>query len=75
MHRQPDLFRPMCAEVSAHQRDLFDNDGPADSALHCEECGEYLTHTPSGYVACPNGHGKLLADATDDDRCGSWFED
>jgi hypothetical protein len=74
MHTQPDLFRPMCAEVHARQPDLFDNSGPADSALHCEVCGEYLTHTPSGYLACPNGHGKLRADV-DDEPCGRWFDD
>jgi hypothetical protein len=60
VHRQPDLFRPMCGEAHARQGRLFDDDGPADSALHCEVCDEYLTHTPSGYLACPNGHGRLV---------------
>jgi hypothetical protein len=73
VHRQPDLFRPMCGEAHARQGRLFDDDAPADSALHCEVCGEYLTHTPSGYLACPKGHGKLRADV-DDERCGSWFD-
>jgi hypothetical protein len=61
MHKQPDLFRPMCAEVHGHQRSLFDNSGPADSNLHCEVCGSELAHTSSGYLACPRGHGKLVA--------------
>jgi hypothetical protein len=61
MHMQPDLFSPQLAEVRAHQGALFDNTGPVDSNLHCAVCGEHLTPTPSGYLSCPRGHGKLVA--------------
>ena len=71
MHRQPSLFDPMCAETHARQGSLFDNDGPADSALHCKVCGEYLTGTPSGYLACPKGHGKLRGRPCRSNRRGS----
>jgi hypothetical protein len=74
MHKQPDLFRPMCADVSARQGRLFDDDGPADSALSCGVCGRALTRTPSGFLACPRGHGYLLEEH-DGDRCGRWFDD
>jgi hypothetical protein len=67
MHLQRDLFNPMCGDLHAHQADLFDNDGPADSALRCTVCGEHLTRTPSGWLACQRGHGKLLAEGTGDD--------
>jgi hypothetical protein len=60
MHVQRDLFRPMCAEVHARQGTLFDNSGPAESAELCQTCGEHLTHTPTGYLCCPNGHGQLM---------------
>jgi hypothetical protein len=78
MHRQPDLFDPMCAETHAHQGALFNNSGPADSALHCEVCGGYLTHTPSGYLACLKGHGKLRAAVQGEpaeEPSGLWFEE
>jgi hypothetical protein len=41
-------------------------------AIHCEQCGKQLCRTPSGFLACPNGHGALredrddLADTADD---------
>ena len=27
--------------------------------LYCDICGAVLTETPSGYLSCPSGHGKL----------------
>jgi hypothetical protein len=62
MSRQGDLFRPMCAAHHGHQGDLFPDQTDAETALHCEQCGCYLVHTPSGYLACPGGHGKLRLD-------------
>lgn len=32
-----------------------------DLDLRCVECGKYLEPTPSGYLACPRGHGTLRA--------------
>ena len=29
----------------------------------CQECGSPLDRTPGGYLCCPLGHGKLVADA------------
>jgi len=31
-------------------------------ALRCEECGEQLVGTESGFLACPRWHGKLVRD-------------
>ena len=28
----------------------------------CPRCGRYLERTPSGYLCCPAGHGKLLTE-------------
>ena len=49
----------------------------------CCECGHPLARTASGFLACPNGHGRLTDDSDDPrdyqqpdddrDRCGSWF--
>lgn len=35
-------------------RGLFD--------LHCSQCGRPLVDTPSGYLACDRGHGRLVKD-------------
>ena len=48
--------------------------------VRCEDCGHFLERTPSGWLACPNGHGKLVQESDDDpqpddDRWGSWFDD
>ena len=76
---QPDLFLPMCARVIARQGQLFDTDGPPALTAKCRECGEYLERTPSGYLACPRGHGKLLTEAPADEApadepAPSWSE-
>ncbi len=34
------------------QRQLFD--------LACSVCGRIMINTPSGYICCPVGHGRLL---------------
>jgi hypothetical protein len=49
-------------------------------SLRCEDCGHYLTRTPSGYLACPLGHGKLIRETPDDpqpadESSGLWFAD
>ena len=64
---QPDLFLPMCARAVVRQPTLFDTDGPPAVTATCRECGEYLERTPSGYLACPRGHGKLLTEAPADE--------
>ena len=47
---------------------------PSLFALRCEECGEYMVSTESGYLACPRGHGKLALDAPPaEEPDGSWF--
>jgi hypothetical protein len=51
----------------ARQGQLFDTDGPPAVTATCRQCGEYLERTPSGYLACPRGHGKLLTQAPADD--------
>ena len=59
MTKQGDLFRSMCATVRTAQPELFEVGGRS-SALRCEQCGEHLEHTASGFIACPRGHGKLM---------------
>ena len=66
MTRQPDLFLPMCARTMGRQATLFDTDGPPAQTARCKQCQDFLELTPSGYLCCPNGHGKLLC-ATDGD--------
>ncbi len=71
MAYQPDLFRPMCGQHSARQDTLFDLQGSRESELSCTVCGAALVETPSGYLVCQNGHGKLLPTV---EPSGSWFE-
>jgi hypothetical protein len=59
---QPDLFLAAVATVRRRQPALFDTDGPPAVTVRCEQCREYLERTPSGYLACPRGHGKLLTE-------------
>ena len=75
MHVQNDLFRPMCGRQYHRQAELFDETNAADSDLGCQVCGDLLVRTESGFLCCPNGHGKLLIEAVEDERCGRWFED
>jgi hypothetical protein len=58
------------------------HDEPTLYSLPCEECGHYLARTPSGFLACPLGHGKLIRETDrdpqpegDHERWGSWFGD
>ena len=64
MTTQRDLFLSMCGRSLAQQGQLFDTDGPPAVTTTCRECGEYLERTPSGYLACPRGHGKLLTESS-----------
>jgi hypothetical protein len=55
---------------------------PTLYSLRCGECGHYLTRTPSGFLACPLGHGKLILETPDNpqpegdhERWGSWSGD
>jgi hypothetical protein len=66
MTRQDDLFDPMCATHRTRQGRLFDTDGPRAMWLRCQVCGRFLERTPSGYLACPAGHGRLLREAESD---------
>jgi hypothetical protein len=58
--QQPTMFG--YADTRTGQPALFDTDGPPALTSRCEQCGEYLERTPSGYSACPRGHGKLLTE-------------
>lgn len=44
--------------------------------IKCEVCSRPLVPTESGYVACPNGHGRLCLDAesVSEEPCGSLFD-
>ncbi|MFL5329161.1 MAG: hypothetical protein ACJ8C4_09600 [Gemmataceae bacterium] len=59
MFTQPDLYSPMFARTSTVQPELFDERECPDSDQRCPECGDYLAITPSGYLCCPRGHGRL----------------
>ncbi len=63
MTRQGDLFRSF-GQVYGKQGSLFDT-GPRLSSLSCVECGEPMEETPSGWICCPKGHGKLRAESED----------
>jgi hypothetical protein len=46
----------------------------------CEDCGRPLDRTPSGFLACPLGHGRLVRESEDDpqpadESSGRWFDD
>jgi hypothetical protein len=59
------------------------NDEPNLFTLRCTECGLQLVPPPSGYLACPQGHGKLIAEAAEEsgapegapEPSGLWFSD
>lgn len=72
MTTQPTLFDH--ANTRTRQGTLFDDDGPRESGLSCE-CGEPLIRTPSGYLSCGRGCGKLREDVADQGgESGSWFD-
>jgi hypothetical protein len=58
---QPTMFG--YADCRTRQPALFDTDGPPALTAQCEQCGEYPERTPSGYLCCPKGHGKLLTES------------
>jgi hypothetical protein len=61
----------------ARQGELFQAGWDEVSDLSCCECGAYLVRTPSSWLACPNGHGKLTCELQEGEEapCGAWFED
>ena len=66
----------MCAQEQSHQRELFPIGQVDRSDLACCECGEYLVRTPSGWLTCPRGHGRLTPEEElDEESYGTWFED
>ena len=76
MNVQRDLFRPMCALWLSEQPELFPPSLGEVSDLACGECGEFLVRTPSGWLACPRGHGKLTCEEEPGEQSyGTWFED
>jgi hypothetical protein len=76
MSTQGGLFRPMCGRQQSRQGDLFAAGGDEVSDLACGECGKFLARTPSGWLCCPRGHGKLTCEEEPgEDSSGRWFED
>jgi hypothetical protein len=73
MTSQRDLFLPMCGRSLAKQGQLFDTDGPTAVNDTCRECGEFMERTPSGFLACTRGHGKLLSETSGESADG-WPE-
>lgn len=73
MPRQGNLYDQFGRDYAA-QRSLFDLAGPRVSSLTCCTCGEPLEETPSGYVTCPAGHGRLRAESVSEPN-GSWFDE
>lgn len=76
MIRQGNLFSPFGSN-HATQPSLFDS-GPRLSDLSCGTCGVPMEETPSGYIVCPHGHGKLSVEAPevhDTEGNGSWFDE
>jgi hypothetical protein len=64
MTRQPDLFLPAVATVRTRQGELFDIGGRVVN-LTCQECGGPMEVTPSGFLCCGRGHGRLFTAAND----------
>ena len=73
MARQGEFFFPFGREFAA-QKSMFD-DGPELSALSCGECGRPLERTPSGFLACPNGHGKLVTETQESAGFSAMFDE
>jgi hypothetical protein len=53
--------------------------GPDLFTLRCQKCGRYLVQTEGGFLACPNGHGRLQLDqgtiaapVEEPDPCDLW---
>ena len=63
MTTQPGLWG--YSDTRTKQRELFE-DGPRESGLSCQ-CGRPLVETPSGFLCCPKGCGKLRL-ATNDEE-------
>jgi hypothetical protein len=76
MSTQRDLFWTMCGRQRSRQGELFAAGWDEVLDLTCGECWEHLVHTPSGWLACSRGHGKLMCEEElDEESYGNWFED
>lgn len=64
MTTQPTLWGH--SDTRTNQPELFEG-GPRESGLSCQ-CGRPLVETPSGYLVCPRGCGKLKLDTRRMDR-------
>jgi hypothetical protein len=61
---QPDLFDSMCATARGRQGELFDTGGRVVNLI-CQQCGGPMEVTPSGFLCCGRGHGRLFSAAND----------
>jgi hypothetical protein len=61
------------AIARTRQPALFDTEGPPAVTAKCPRCGRYLERTPSDYLCCPAGHGKLLT--APPEHCGAADDD
>jgi hypothetical protein len=62
--KQTDLFLPGVATVRTRQAELFETGGRVVN-LTCQTCGGPMEVTPSGFLCCPRGHGRLHLAAND----------
>lgn len=60
--KQLHLYDASTATVRSKQLTLWSEDDYQYTGLSCATCGRRMVRTPSGYVACPAGHGRLLAE-------------
>lgn len=63
MQNRPKAPKESCG-VCGHGQHEANRKGSCTTCDHCgyefcEECGERAVGTPSGYISCPLGHGKL----------------
>jgi hypothetical protein len=64
----------MCAQEQARQEELFPAGPGEHSEIACGACGDCLVRTPSGWLACPRGHGRLICEEEPgEDSSGRWF--
>jgi hypothetical protein len=68
MTQQPHLWDTSTATITSRQPRLFDPNAveAGDTPLVCCTCGRPMVRTESGYLCCPAGHGKLIAEEVED---------